>query len=364
MLNTLFVNACLLIALISVSYHIYQFNKGFFHRHMLLTRVLTGLSGGLVGVVLMVNSHRIADGLIIDFRNFAIALSVVAGGPISAIITGAIILAYRLFVTGIGPVTIVLLMNVILQILVYLFIREKETRFLQQWIWMLVLNTTISTISLYILLHREQDLYLLYINLAVGNVVLSAVIYYLMRYFRNFNTEINHLVAASTTDFLTGLNNVRGFDQAFNRAISWSSRKNEPLSFLMIDIDHFKKINDMYGHAAGDEILMQIAVLLTKICRPFDIVSRNGGEEFSLILHDCAGTQAQEVAERIRTAVARQDFQLNDKSQHMTVSIGCASYPESTTVAEELIGLSDKALYHAKQLGRNRVVLFSEMNPE
>lgn len=343
MLNSLFVNACLLIALISVSYHIYQFNKGFFHRHMLLTRVLAGLSGGLVGIVLMVNSHKVADGLIIDFRNFAIAISAVAGGPVSAIITGVIILIFRLFVNGIGPVTIVLLMSVVLQIVAYLIIRKKETRFFQQWIWMLAVNTTISTLSLYILLHRDPDLYLLYLNLAVGNAVLSVAIYYLMRYFRNFNTEINHLVAASTTDFLTGLNNVRGFDQAYNGAISWSSRKSEPLSFLMIDIDYFKKINDMYGHAAGDAILMQIAILLTKICRPFDIVSRNGGEEFSLILHDCAETQAQEVAERIRTAVEQHDFRINDKSQHMTVSIGCASYPESTTIAEELVALSDKA---------------------
>lgn len=215
-----------------------------------------------------------------------------------------------------------------------------------------------SAFVFYYLLHHVKNLNLLYYNYFVGSTVLAILIYFLLKYFRDFDTKLNKLVEDSTTDFLTGIYNVRGFDQEYNKAISWSKRKNERLSFLMLDIDHFKKINDQYGHTAGDEILKQLAELLKSTCRTFDIISRNGGEEFSVILQDTPLSHAKEVAERIRIAVENFDFKIDNQIINLTISIGCSSYPENTQNPDELISLADKALYQAKESGRNKVIVY------
>jgi diguanylate cyclase len=126
----------------------------------------------------------------------------------------------------------------------------------------------------------------------------------------------------------------------------------------MLDIDHFKKINDQYGHTAGDEILKQLTELLHSTCRIFDIISRNGGEEFSVILQDTPLSHAKEVAERIRIAVESFDFKIDNQIINLTISIGCSSYPENTQNPDELISLADKALYQAKESGRNKVIVY------
>lgn len=221
-----------------------------------------------------------------------------------------------------------------------------------------LLNMIISAIALFYLLHHEKELYQLYYNYFLGSTVLAILIYFLLKYFRIFDTRINKLTEDSTTDFLTRIYNVRGFDQEYNKAISWSKRKNERLSFLMLDIDFFKKINDKYGHSAGNEILVQLAELLQSTCRAFDIISRNGGEEFSVILQDTPLSHAEEVAERIRVSVENYDFKIKHNNINITVSIGCSSYPENTLNPDELMSLADKALYQAKESGRNKVMVF------
>lgn len=124
----------------------------------------------------------------------------------------------------------------------------------------------------------------------------------------------------------------------------------------MIDIDFFKKVNDTYGHAEGDAVLRELGKILLKSCRSYDIVSRNGGEEFTILLLDCPEIQALQIAERVRYSVETHPFIMTNETQiNITVSIGVSSYPEATNKIEKLLELADETLYIAKRTGRNKV---------
>jgi diguanylate cyclase (GGDEF)-like protein len=166
----------------------------------------------------------------------------------------------------------------------------------------------------------------------------------------------------AVTDELTGLANRRHLDQRLGEEIVRAQRYAKPLSLLILDIDHFKAINDGYGHKAGDEALRALAQVLRGEVRDVDLVARYGGEEFVLVLPETDGTGAELSAERIRRAVARHPFRLPDGREFgITVSVGLAGYPECAASAAELMTRADQALYTAKQAGRNRVVLYRDL---
>ncbi|THB72848.1 MAG: diguanylate cyclase [Desulfobacteraceae bacterium] len=163
----------------------------------------------------------------------------------------------------------------------------------------------------------------------------------------------------SSRDELTGLYNRRYFDQALSREISGAHRYEKKLALCMIDIDHFKRINDTFGHTVGDEVLASIADIITSALRQYDIPCRYGGEEFSIILPDTDRTGAAAVCERIRQEVAAFTFTPNNKEFQVTLSAGVA-FMESSGLSPEdhsalLIRQADHALYQAKNTGRNRV---------
>ncbi|WP_098442375.1 GGDEF domain-containing protein [Bacillus sp. es.036] len=153
------------------------------------------------------------------------------------------------------------------------------------------------------------------------------------------------------------LNNVRSFDEALNRAIQEAATDdNKPLSLLVIDIDHFKKVNDTYGHAAGDIVLKQFGKTLRSAARLNDVVSRNGGEEFTILLGDCFNREALEIGERVRAIIEENSFMITkDISIHITASIGASTFPETVPSPSQLYREADEALYQAKRSGRNRI---------
>ena len=164
--------------------------------------------------------------------------------------------------------------------------------------------------------------------------------------------EARHLAA---TDALTGLMNRRAFLEAVDRERSRAARHTLPISLLMLDVDHFKQVNDTKGHDAGDVVLRGIAAVLLRIARRSDFVARWGGEEFVLALAQTAETGGRIAAERVRRAVAEQPFMLpNGETLRVTTSVGLASAGSSFAL-EELLGRADRALYAAKGRGRNRV---------
>lgn len=151
------------------------------------------------------------------------------------------------------------------------------------------------------------------------------------------------------TDSLTGLANRRGGEDAAQREVSRTRRANRPLSFLLADIDHFKKVNDTHGHAEGDRVIRDVAATLAYCLRASDVAARWGGEEFLAVLPDADLGRAQQVAERVRAAVAGIAGQPT-----VTVSIGCAQLGPTERV-EAAIGRADASLYEAKAAGRNQV---------
>jgi diguanylate cyclase (GGDEF)-like protein/PAS domain S-box-containing protein len=160
----------------------------------------------------------------------------------------------------------------------------------------------------------------------------------------------------ATTDSLTGLANRRRFMELAQREFTRSRRYQGPLTMLMMDIDHFKRVNDTHGHDVGDEVLRALAATSIKALREADILGRLGGEEFGVLLPETEATAAMEVAERLRRAVEAAAMATGGGELRITVSIGAASLSGDTTSVEALLKRADVALYEAKQSGRNRVV--------
>jgi diguanylate cyclase (GGDEF)-like protein len=167
----------------------------------------------------------------------------------------------------------------------------------------------------------------------------------------------------ATTDGLTGLLNRRTFNAQLQGRLREAQRYDRPLSLLLLDVDHFKKVNDTYGHPAGDAVLRGIAGLLQKQARETDIVARYGGEEMALILPETEAPGAQAIAERIRRAAAAVTHPSEQGAIQVTVSIGLATWPGPGESAEAILEAADKALYRAKQGGRNRVACANPASP-
>lgn len=180
---------------------------------------------------------------------------------------------------------------------------------------------------------------------------------------RKRNSELQqmlqHVEVLAITDPLTGLHNRRRFDDVLKREFAVTKRYGTPLSCLMVDVDHFKRVNDLYGHDAGDQVLCNVASRLTATLREVDLAARFGGEEYAVIMPQTPKEGAQVVAERIASLVRRESFDFDDGSASVTVSIGVAESQDATGGAPEgLVKAADSALYLAKSRGRDQVALY------
>ncbi|MEW6108595.1 MAG: diguanylate cyclase [Nitrospirota bacterium] len=171
------------------------------------------------------------------------------------------------------------------------------------------------------------------------------------------------IVRYATTDGLTGLYNYRVFIEKLNDELERAKRYPGDVSVLMIDIDHFKSFNDIYGHQSGDQVLRDVAAMIHKNIRNTDFAARYGGEEFAVILPETTASQAYIVAERLRSSIINHTFILENKDHaHVTVSIGLAAYPDDADGSAALTKRADQGLYLAKESGRNRVCRYHEIS--
>ncbi len=168
---------------------------------------------------------------------------------------------------------------------------------------------------------------------------------------------IEQLNQLATTDPLTGISNRRNLFAQGERELERARRYQAPLAAVMLDIDHFKQINDAWGHAVGDQVLREVALVCTHSLRQTDIIGRYGGEEFAILLPQLTLTGACRAAERLRQAIANHTFTAGDGALHVTVSLGVAGLSAAELTIHNLLDKADQALYHAKHHGRNRVSL-------
>ncbi len=166
-------------------------------------------------------------------------------------------------------------------------------------------------------------------------------------------------------DTLTGLANRRHFMMLAEQELSRATRYEGQLSILMMDIDHFKKVNDTYGHHTGDLVLQQLGTLCRETLHENDVVGRIGGEEFAIVLPETAPKQANEAAERLRRVIAKSTVPLeHGMPLSFTVSIGIVTLFGRDTNVDTLLGYADEALYEAKRNGRNRICVYAQASVE
>jgi len=165
----------------------------------------------------------------------------------------------------------------------------------------------------------------------------------------------------ANSDALTGLPNKRATDDTLKRMVAFANRSLSPLSAIMLDLDHFKQINDRYGHGKGDEVLAAVGAAITANLRVSDFAGRFGGEEFLILLPETTTASALPSAERIRTAIAA--ITLTGLDRDITASLGIADLLEHAGSPDGLIHEADRALYAAKAQGRNRTVIAAPAEP-
>ncbi|RCU45397.1 MULTISPECIES: sensor domain-containing diguanylate cyclase [Corallincola] len=177
-----------------------------------------------------------------------------------------------------------------------------------------------------------------------------------------FQSQLNDTMAklekSSRTDGLTQIANRRYWEERLTIEFARCHRHGGELSLIMFDLDKFKSINDIYGHQAGDLVLVRTAAELTSMLRTADLAGRYGGEEFGIVLPDTDLTQAMVVAERIREKIETTVFEFNDKVLPVTISLGVTQYDSSQKNHEKMIAQADAALYKAKESGRNISIAF------
>lgn len=191
-------------------------------------------------------------------------------------------------------------------------------------------------------------------NVLIGLAVTILVIIINVLMVNHFQGKLEHM---AVTDELTGLANRRFFIWQAKRQMAQSSRSDQPLSLLMLDIDHFKNVNDTYGHEAGDNALKKVSAILQSTLREGDQCGRMGGEEFAVLLPQTSAESAGNVAERIRILIENLSILTSSGSCSVTVSVGVATRSDQTKDIDSLIRKADEAMYQAKREGRNKVYM-------
>jgi diguanylate cyclase (GGDEF) domain len=358
MIKGLITNIAILIAFISIRFLILNYQPE--HRATLWARLVSGVYYGSLGIILMFfKINDVPNNLAIDFSNIGVILAAIYDGIPAAAVTFLIISFSHLLLFGVSTSSIIIIGVGALMIisgslisLLYQYSHVKKRMF-----------TTLSGIfiicSFYPLFIKNAAIrWEILIYLWLGSIPGAVLIYYYIKHLQTLNEHFQKLKQESSTDFLTNVNNVRSFERLFSYAIHSALEMEESLSLLYIDIDYFKKINDTFGHINGDIVLKEFARVLMRNCRSFGTISRNGGEEFSIILLDYASAQAYSIAERIRASVEAHEFKLPDgKTARITISIGVATFPEPVRDPNKLQAKADEALYIAKCNGRNKVAL-------
>lgn len=359
MITEIFINSCILITFISISYFFIK-SKDVSPKTSTILKVFIGTFSGSIGIVLMLFNISIIADVIVDFRYLPILLAAIFGGVVPPIIASIMIGIFRFLYFGVTFTSLVGLIDALLIGIGFSIISSTKALRKTKWIQSITYLLIVTSISMIILI---RDSFVLFKILLAYSGAIILMSYFVFRYTEYLSESIKNDIkfkCEANVDFLTGLNNARQFKTDFNYFTQQTIRKKEHLSLLFLDIDFFKNVNDTYGHNSGDNLLKDLAIILRNTCRGFDIISRNGGEEFSVLLLDCSTPHAVQIAERIRRNIEVNEFNISDKiSINITVSIGVTTYPDISLDIDNLVENADIALYEAKRTGRNKVCTYN-----
>lgn len=355
MISDLFVNVTILISFTFVWHQAFRNNRLTLHSPIYI-KLADGVISGLLGILLMHYSINVNDITILDLRHIPLILVAFYGGFIPTLI-GASIIAIGRFMIAVNFSSVVALFMVFSMAIGAGFISKYfKASSWKKWTFLLLYSQFIFTLALYIVVESFSDVLDFAVNHIISSIIGGYLTFYFVQYIRKNSELYIRYKEFSRKDFLTGLYNVRTFDFYFNKVINETKENNSVCCLSLFDIDLFKQINDTYGHKAGDAILIQFAKILQSSTRSEDIVSRNGGEEFSILFPGCSLNQAKEVVERIRKKVEEHHFEVPKKGKiQITVSAGVAEYNPYIQNKDQLIEYADDALYLAKHSGRNLV---------
>lgn len=321
--------------------------------------LIIGLATGLLGVILMFKGIQVNESVRMDLRHLPLVLLAFYGSRFPLAVATLIVAGSR-FLFGVIPQAFIASIAIIaISTGMMLIHRQLLNRPFRQNlvlnVWALLMVTCAVLINLGF---NDASLRLLLatwtIGLAVG--VLSSM---LTLDFQMLNRQVELYKQSSERDHLTGLYNRRVWDSR----TAGLEQEGRIYNVLALDIDHFKHVNDTYGHGNGDLVLQQFANILMEETRPHDITARIGGEEFMILVYDLTPSKVTKVANRIRERIAHERFQLDGfPAITVTASIGIAHGKQIHI--QYMNGLADEALYTAKQQGRNRTILFNQLDQQ
>ncbi|SEO60245.1 MULTISPECIES: diguanylate cyclase [unclassified Paenibacillus] len=358
MLSTFFVNLCVMITFMYVSGIVAKFYRIRVPFPSMRIQMIGGLLFGIYGTVLMNYSFPLNETTIVDLRHLAIVTAAVYLGGLASVISGLVISILRIVMFGMSSAAIdaAFVMTIIGLSGVY-FAYAPWSR-LTKIITMNLLGMTLIFVILMLNTTSMNSLMKVYPLQMTISFVGGIFIYFIAEFINKSNEMLFLLERKATTDHLTNLSNRRQFEKSLELELERAREYKQKLSLLVIDIDRFKKVNDTFGHTSGDAVLKQLGQLLIEHSRSADIVSRNGGEEFAILLLDCGHHQALAIAESIRQSVEKYHFALPDGNTiRLTISIGVAVFPDHCDDRDDndFFEQADRALYEAKNTGRNRV---------
>ena len=202
---------------------------------------------------------------------------------------------------------------------------------------------------------NENRYYIILIAIGIIGLIFAIIRYVARVFIGDLNRAEEQLREMASRDFLTSLLNRREAYRQIEEEIARSARSQRPVAFILFDIDHFKRLNDTYGHNAGDMVLKQLAVKLMSALRDYDIACRYGGEEFLVVAPETGPEECLKLAERLRSTIESTDFSTDTQNISITISVGVTQLQKEDSI-EKVISRADSALYKAKNNGRNQVV--------
>ena len=324
------------------------------------TRILYGIFLSMISILLMQLTIEPAPGILVDLRHIPVIVAAYFVGPLPTFIVTATIVIYRFSINTNFAAYAACVFILCIAFGTSYIVKKMPVYSKRTFMTVTLYATGVHTLILAIVL---WDTGVLVETLAVvlpASFISCWLTLLVSRDIRLTKQTVQSLHRRTQLDFLTGLHNFHAFTNYLTDVKQSSILQEKTVTLLMIDIDYFKKVNDTYGHEAGDDVLRQFARRLKDGVGNVGYLSRNGGEEFSVLFEHSTLQEVETLAEQLRERIETMPFIVQGHEPlPVTASFGLASFKETTSHIDDLVSHADAALYHSKQHGRNQVTRFS-----